>query len=76
MSVAATLSSEEGSLTYPILGSWTAFNKKMCDVAVCKSETGSLPVIPHPKDNICKYYLDFLLDMKNDPNVNYIFCRI
>ena len=27
------------------------------------------------KDNVYKYYLDILLDMKNDQNLNYIFCN-
>ena len=24
---------------------------------------------------LCKHHLDFLLDVKNDQNLNYIFCR-
>ena len=41
-----------------------------------KSETGFLPVIPQlPSDSICKYYLDFLLHLKSDLEINHIFCR-
>ena len=43
-------------------------------LATYKSETGSLPVIPQPlKDNVCYYYLDFLLDMENDQNLIFFF---
>ena len=76
MSVAATLTSEEGSPTHSFTGSWTVFSKKNTDIATCKSETEFLPVVTQaPKDNVCKYYLDFLLDMKNDQKLNYIFCH-
>ena len=66
MSVAVSIISKEGSRPYPLIS----------DVATCKSETGFLLVIPQPpKDNVCKYYIDFLLDMKNDQNLNYFFCH-
>ena len=43
-------------------------------LATYQSETGSLPVIPQPlKDNVCYYYLDFLLDMENDQNLIFFF---
>ena len=31
MSVAVTLTSKEGSPPYPLIGSWTFFNAKICD---------------------------------------------
>ena len=35
-----------------------------------------LPVISQPpKDNVCKCYLDFLLNVKNDQNLSNIFCH-
>lgn len=74
MSVAATLTSEEGSPTHSFIGSWTVFSKKITDIATCKSETEFLPVTQPPKD-VCKYYLGLLLDMKNDQKLNYIFCH-
>ena len=67
MSVAATLISKEGYPPCTLIGSRTVFKTKISDVGTCKSETGFLPVIPQPpKDNVCKCYLDFLLNMKND----------
>ena len=67
MSVAVSIISKEGSRPYPLIS----------DVATCKSETGFLLVIPQPpKDNVCKYYIDFLLDMKNDQNLNFFFVTV
>ena len=41
-----------------------------------KSETGFFPVIPQPpSDSVCKYYLDFLLDLKSDLEINCILCH-
>ena len=71
---ASITSSEEPS--YPPLGSWTLFNSKTSNVKTYKSETGFLPVIPQPpSDSVCKYYLDFLLDLKSDLVINHIFCH-
>ena len=39
MSVAATLTSKEGSPPCTLIGSWTVFNTKICDVGTCKAET-------------------------------------
>ena len=76
MSVAVTLTSKEGSPPCTLIGSWTVVNTKISDVGTCKSETGFLPVIPQPlKDNVCKCYLDFLLNMKNDQNLSNNFCH-
>ena len=76
MSVAATLTSEEGSPPCTFIGSWTVFNTKIYDVGTCKAETGFLPVIPQPpKDNVYKCYLDFLLNIRNDQNLSNIFCH-
>ena len=75
-SITATFTSKKGSPSYPRSGSWTVFNTQISDVANYKSETGFLPFIPQPpKDNVCKCYLDFLLDVKNHQNLNYIFCH-
>ena len=71
---ASITSSEEPSC--PPLGSWTVFNSKASNVKTYKSETGFLPVIPQPpSDSVCKYYLDFLLDLKSDLEINHIFCH-
>ena len=76
MSVAATFTFKEGSPPCTLIRSWTDFSTKIADVGTCKSETGFLPVIPQPpNDNVCKYYLDFLINMKNDQNFSNIFCH-
>ena len=67
-------SSKEPS--YSRLGSWVLCNSKISNVKTYKSETGFLPVIPQPpSDTVCKYYLDFLLDLKSDLEINHIFCH-
>ena len=74
MSVTATLTSEEGSPTHSFIGSWTVFNKKLTDIATCKSETEFLPVVTQPpKDNVCKYYLDFLVRYEKRPKIELYF---
>ena len=71
---ASITSSEEPS--YPPLGSWTVFNSKTSNVKTYKSENGFLLVILEPRsDWVCKYYLDFLLDLKSDLEINHIFCQ-
>ena len=52
-------------------------NSKTSNVKTYKSETGLLLIIPQPpSDSVCKYYLDFLLDLKSDLKINHIFCYI
>ena len=63
MSVAATLTRKEGSLSYPHICKRTIFNVRMFDVSTCKSETGVLRVNTQPPKNVCKYHLDILLDL-------------
>ena len=75
MAIGASITSSEEP-SYPPLGSWTVFNSKTANVKMYKSETGFLPVIPRrPSDSVCKYYLDFLLDLKSDLEINHIFCH-
>ena len=63
-------------LFYPPLDSRTAFNSKTSNVEAYKSETGFFPGISQPPSNsVCKYYLDFLLDLKSDLEINHIFCH-
>ena len=74
MSVAATLTSKEGSPPCTLIGSWTVLRTKVSDVGTWKSETEFLPVIPQPpKNDVCKCYLDFLLNVKNDQNLSNVF---
>ena len=39
-----------------------------------KSGLDFLPVVP-PNDSILKDYLDFLIDLKDDLKIDYIFCH-
>ena len=73
MAIAASItSSEEPSC--PRLGSWTVFISKTSNVKTYKSETGFLPVTSQPlSDSVCKYYSDFLLDLKSGLEINPIF---
>ena len=76
MAIGASITSFEET-SYPLLGSWTVFNSKTSNVKTYKSETGFFPVIPQPSpsESVCKYCLDFLLDFKNDSEINNIFCH-
>ena len=47
---------------------------RLQNVKTYKSENRFLPVIPQPpSDSVCKYYLNFLLDLKSDLEINHIF---
>ena len=76
MSVAATLASKEGSPPCTLIGLWTVCRTKIPDVGTGNSETGFVPVISEPpKENVCKCYLDVLLNMKNNQISSNIFCH-
>ena len=71
MAIGASITISEESF-YLLLGSWTVFNIKTSNVKTYKSETRFLPVIPEPQSNsVCKYYLDFLLDLKSNLEINH-----
>ncbi len=56
------------------VGLWTAFNKKSTSVQTTKSRNEYLPKIPHPPDDkICKYYLDYNLDLVGNLHLEHIF---
>eukprot|EP00794_Sanderia_malayensis_P006502 gene6502-7247_t len=56
------------------LGSWTAFNKNVTSVETTQSRCEYLPTIPHaPDDRICKYYLDYILDLADSLQLHHIF---
>ena len=64
---------EEG---LPMLGSWTAFNKKVSNYDTTKIVQEYLPVSPHPPEYpICKEYLDFLLDVMEELEIPFIFAH-
>ena len=53
----------EGSEMEPI-GSWTCFMKTVTDAKTSKCKLDYLEVVPHPPtDNICKWYLDEILNL-------------
>ena len=73
MAIGASISSLEEP-SYPPLDSWTVFKSNTSYVKVYKSETEFLLVIfQPPSDSVCKCYLDFLLDLKSDLEIDYIF---
>ena len=74
-SIANGVPSEPGIL--PLLGSWTAFNRKISEHKQEKSLIEFRPVISQPpKHDVCKYYLDILSGVMKDLGLNYIYsCR-
>ena len=73
MAIGASITSlEEPSC--PALDSWTVFKSNTSYVKVYKSETGLFLVIfQSPSDSVCKYSLDFLLDLKTDLQIDHTF---
>ena len=74
----ANLKSEDVPL--PPLGSWTGFNSRISTKHTMKSDLDFLPVVPYPpmippNDSILKDNLDFLIDLKEDLKIDYIFCH-
>ena len=60
----------------PPLGSWTVFNSRISTKHTVKSDLDFLPVVPYPpNDSILKDYFDFLIDLKDDLKIDYIFCH-
>ena len=65
---------EDEEVTSDFVGSWTAFNKKVTSVETTKSRNEYLPTIPHPPDDsICKYYLDYIIDLADSLHLEHIF---
>ena len=74
LAMTANLKSEDVPL--PPLGSWTVFNSRISTKHTVKSDLDFLPVVPYPpNDSILKDYLDFLIDLKDDLKIDYIFCH-
>ena len=56
------------------VGSWTAFMKDTSVVKTSKCLLEYLPVVPlPPKDNVIKWYLDMILQMAEDLEIEHIF---
>ena len=73
MAIGASITSLEET-SCPPLDSWAVFKSNTSYVKVYKSETGFFLVIfQPPSDSVCKCYLDFLLDLKSDLEIDHIF---
>ena len=57
------------------VGSWTAFMKDTSATNTEKCKLEYLPVIPFPPgENIVKYYLDMIVDLAEELELNHLFC--
>ena len=65
MAIGASITISEESFYLP-LGSWTVFNIKTSNVKTYKSE-----ILEPQSNSVCKYYLDFLLDLKSNLEINH-----
>ena len=72
-SIANGLPLEQDS-TLPLLGSWTAFNRKVSSKEQAKSLIEYLPIINQPpKYDVCKHYLDSLNRIIDDLGAKNVF---
>eukprot|EP00794_Sanderia_malayensis_P013441 gene13441-14824_t len=72
--LAASLQSSEENAVLPPLGSWTAFNAMTTSSEKFPSTMDFLPVIPaEPSYTIFKYYLDFLVTLTKDLEIDHIY---
>ena len=57
--------------------SWTVFNLMVTDKRTIQSDLDYFPVTPYPpKESVLKDYLNFLIDLKSDLEIDKIFCHI
>ena len=58
------------------IGSWTAFMKNVTHTETPKSHLEYLEVVPLPPgDNVCKWYMDILIEMADDLELDCIFAH-
>eukprot|EP00794_Sanderia_malayensis_P008248 gene8248-9129_t len=58
------------------VGSWTAFNIDTTGVETTKCKLEYLPVVPFPPtDNIIKWYMDMIMQMADDLQIEHIFAH-
>ena len=56
------------------VGSWTVFMKDTSETNTEKCKLEYLPVIPFPPgENIVKYYLDMIVDLAEELELNHVF---
>ena len=66
----------DDDIEMPPIGSWTVFNSMTTNTHTVQSDLDYFPVIPYPpKDSILKDYMDFLVDLKEDLEIQNIFCH-
>eukprot|EP00794_Sanderia_malayensis_P009432 gene9432-biopygen7559 len=65
---------DTGNEEHPQIGSWTAFQKQVSDVEIIKSVINYMPTIDAPPEyNVCKDYLDSMVDIMEILDVPNIF---
>lgn len=65
----------QGATEQPI-GSWTCFNKETTKTKALKSIVEYLPMVPEPPEYpVCKKFLDDLLDMMKELDLDHIFAH-
>ena len=58
------------------VGSWTSFMKRVTNCSTTKCKLEYLPVVPLPPgDNVIKWYMDMIVQMADDLELNYIFAH-
>ena len=58
------------------LGSWTCFKKDTSNLMFDKSIVAYLPMVPEPPEySVCKKFLDDLLDIMNELDLDHIFAH-
>ena len=68
--------SNDDEIEMPPFGSWTVFNSMVADQHAIQSDLDYFPVLPYaPNESVLKDYLDFLIDLKSDLEIDNIFCH-
>ena len=70
--------SNDGEIEMPSLGLWSVFNSTVTDkrtIQTIQSDLNYFPLIPYAaNESVLKDYLDFLIDLKSDLEIDNIFC--
>ena len=70
--------SNDGEIEMPSLGLWSVFNSTVTakrTIQTIQSDLNYFPLIPYaPNESVLKDYLDFLIDLKSDLEIDNIFC--
>ena len=64
----------DDEIKMPPFGSWIVFNSMVTDNRTIQSDLDYFPVVPYPpNESVFKDYLDFLIDLKSDLEIDNIF---